>query len=251
MFDIKCRLANEKEDKLFTLITFSGSDSSLSDSFLRVAQLFLEPLNNEPSQKEIIQIVNKLIKLFKGISSPPLKSVQGLWAELFFISIQDKIKEYILAWHPNIEDNYDFNFGKKRIEIKSSSNRKRHHFFSLKQLEEIKNTQVIITSIFAEQSPNGKSMEDLIEIIKPKINNDLKLLEKIYYICYKTLGNSLDNSFKIKYDIHLGKDSIKHYELKKIPKLRKIELPKGILDLKLLVNLEDIKNLTDEEFNKI
>lgn len=252
-FDIECTISIGKkhENKTFTVINFSGEDESLYHSFLRVAEILLEELGDNPSKKEVSKVVNTFIRLFKNISDFPQKTIQGLWAELFLISQSKKVEELIKSWHVKIEDKHDFNLGKVRIEAKSSSKRKREHYFSLEQLDTILNSEIYVASLFVERSDYGKSMEELVEEIKQKIKGKYELLEKIYLICYKTLGNSLDMSFRMKFDHRLAKDSLKFYDIKEIPKLVRKNLPSAIVDIKLLVNLDKVKAYKKSDITSI
>lgn len=245
-YDMNCsvNLENKIQNKVFTVITFTGEDESLYESFLRVSEILIQTIGINPKRKDVSTIVKKFIKLFKNISDSPLKSIQGLWAELFIISLAKDTKKYIDAWHITPEDKYDFNFGKKRIEVKSSSNRKREHYFSLGQIEEFDNTEILFCSLFVEKSPGGKSIEDLINEIKKKVKGNFDCLEKLFFICYRVLGNSLDDSFKIRFDTQIAKHSLKIYALEDVPKIKRKDLQKGIIDIKLKISLENINSIT-------
>lgn len=61
-------------------------------------------------------------------------SIQGLWAELFVISIASNPEYLLKAWHSSLNDVYDFNDGIDKIEVKSTSKSHRIHKFSYDQL---------------------------------------------------------------------------------------------------------------------
>lgn len=241
--DLECRIThkNKTENGEFTIVTFTGSDTNLYNSFLRFCEVILDSLKDNANRESVAKILDRCVKLFKDISKPPIKSIHGLWAELFFITLcKDKIK-MIKSWHINPEDKWDFNLGYIRYEIKSASNRKRQHFFSHEQLREIEGSNITIISIFAEEAGAGKSIDDLVNDLKKTLKKRTDLIEKLYTICYKTLGNSLDNSFKIKFDTVLAKSSIKAYNLEVIPKISNKDIPPQITEIKYKIDLEGIK----------
>lgn len=247
MYDQECRIRyeNKVEEGIFTILTFTGSDTSLYDSFLRFCDILLDSIKKNPDRESVAKILDRCVKLFKDITNPPLKSIHGLWAELFFMTLaKDKVK-IIKSWHINPEDKWDFTLGKIRYEIKSSSNRKRQHFFSHEQLRALSNAELFIVSIFTERTGTGKSIGDLVEELKKLLANHVDLVEKIYTICYKILGNSLDDSFKLKFDMQLAKSSIKAYHLDSIPKIPSESIPPQISDLKYKIDLEGVE--TDDQ----
>ena len=107
--------------------------------------------------------MSRLIELFRAMSEPPRKSVQGLWAELFVISRSHHPSILIDAWHTMIEDQYDFAMGNQRIEIKSFSGDVRNHHFSLEQLHPPTGVIALVGSILVARSQAGESLHDLRE----------------------------------------------------------------------------------------
>jgi hypothetical protein len=254
LYGLECKIAhNQKiEDGKFTIVTFTGSDTGLYDSFLRFCEVLLDSIRKYPDRESIARTIARCVNLFKDISKPPLKDIHGLWSELLFIVLARNKVKLLESWHVNPEDRWDFNLGKIRYEIKSSSNRKRQHFFSHEQLRNVTGAEIIIVSIFAEQAGTGESIEDLVNILKNALKDRTDLIEKLYIICYRTLGNSLDSSFKIKFDSKLAKDNVKAYKLHTIPKISDENIPTQITELKYKIDLEGLKsdNSLLAEFSK-
>ena len=94
----------------------------------------------------------------------------------------------------------------------------RTHIFSSEQLNPKEGSQVLIASIFTRQKTNGKSVEDLLLSIKEKITSN-ELIDKLFQIVSKTLGNTIDQSIKIKFDYDLAVNSIKYYRHQDISKI--------------------------------
>ena len=85
------------------------------------------------------------------MTDSPTNTVNGLWSELFLIENSTNPKELINYWHNLPEEKFDFNAGKERIEVKSSSSFERKHIFSAEQLNPPSDTQVLIASVFLKQ----------------------------------------------------------------------------------------------------
>jgi len=105
-----------------------------------------------------------------------------------------------------------------------------------------------LESSITEQSDVGQSIDDLIKYIKKHLVNRLDLLEKLITLCYKTLGNTLDDSFNIKFDSKLAKSSIYFYHNTQIPIIAKNNIPDEILELKYKIKLDKLNNIEINNF---
>ena len=94
--------------------------------------------------------MDRLIELFRAMTTPSRKSVQGLWAELFLIAQSRQPTILVDAWHMLPEDRYDFAMDDQRIEVKSFSGSLRQHHFSLEQLQPPEGVKTLIASMLVE-----------------------------------------------------------------------------------------------------
>jgi UDP-3-O-[3-hydroxymyristoyl] N-acetylglucosamine deacetylase/3-hydroxyacyl-[acyl-carrier-protein] dehydratase len=91
----------------------------LQEYFLKIVFVLLRNLSDKPLLKDLKIEIDKLINLFSKFTKPPLKTIQGLWAELLIIE-QSKNPDYLIqSWHNSSSDKYDFNDGIDKIEVKS------------------------------------------------------------------------------------------------------------------------------------
>lgn len=145
-------------------------------------------------------------------------------------------------WHNIPEEKFDFNADKQKIEVKSSSNLERVHIFAAEQLNSTNDSQIIIASIFTKQVSNGLNVLDLLGKIDNIITeNELK--EKIYRIVSKTLGNTFEQTTKIKYDYDLAKNSLRFYRHQDISKIERINIPQRVSEVKFKSDLTEIINI--------
>ncbi|MHB8689417.1 MAG: PD-(D/E)XK motif protein [Candidatus Dormibacteraceae bacterium] len=108
----------------YTLIRCSGDDE-LQGLFLRLVGGLLQQINAASERAELAHVVVKLVDLFRALTVPPRKSVQGLWAELFLVAQCRNPVMLLEAWHADPTELYDFSREHQRLDVKSSSRRAR------------------------------------------------------------------------------------------------------------------------------
>src|SRR3989344_596126 len=153
IFDAKCSIIdnNRTEEGFFTIIKFIGENELLVNHFLRSAEVLTSSLGNRYTNEQIKREIYKFVELFTSLSEPPIKTAQGLWAELFVIERSSNSRKLVAAWHATPDDKFAFNAGNERVEVKSTSKDKRSHRFSIIQLNPPEGTRVMIASLFARR----------------------------------------------------------------------------------------------------
>lgn len=247
--NIDCKIIENESviNQTFTVIKFTSIERHLCEYFLRISETLIKTLGNEPSQKQIIESLNRFVEVFRTLSDTPSNTVHGLWSELFLIDNSKSPASLLTYWHTVPEEKFDFNSGKERIEVKSNSNFERSHFFSSEQLNPPLGTNVLIASIFIRQNNEGRSIQQLIESITEKIHQDVYLTEKLNKIVCRTLGNSLEQSITIKFDYNIAKDSLLFYNYLDIGKIEEIYIPSEVTEVKYKSDLSYVQpiNLTN------
>jgi hypothetical protein len=224
----------------FTVIIFKSEEPNLQNYFLSIAESLLDELSENPSQKEVHTIFSSFIEIFRSLLVSPSTTVQGLWSELFLIANSANPSILLRYWHDSPIEKFDFNADSEKVEVKSSTNLERLHFFTSEQLNPPSDKLVIIASLFTKQSTKGKSISDLIEIIYERVNNKV-VLEKLYLIIGKTLGNVVEQGIKVKFDYELAKKSLKYYNVHDISKIEKVNIPNQVTEVKYKSDLTNIK----------
>lgn len=224
---VDCKISEGKSISFqqFSLITFTSNDKELQEYFLHISENFVMSLHGKSSYLEIIETLNKYIEIFRTLVDPPTNTAQGLWAELFLIESSIDPRTLLSYWHNFPDEKFDFNAGREKIEVKSTSGSERIHDFSSEQLNPPSDAQVLIASLFTRQIHSGKSIQDLMRNIASKIQDNNVLLEKMNIVVSKTLGNSLEQSIKIKFDHDVSKSSLRFYKHQDISKVEKIYIP--------------------------
>jgi hypothetical protein len=227
----------------FALITFTSDDKELQEYFLHISENLVRSLHGKSNYQEIIETLNKYIEVFRALTDPPTNTAQGLWAELFLIESSIDPKILLSFWHNFPDEKFDFSAGREKIEVKSTSGSERIHEFSSEQLSPPLDIQVLVASLFTSQNNSGKSIQDLMRSISSRIQDDGNLLEKMNLVVSKTLGNSLEQSVKIKFDYEVSKSSLRFYKHQDISKVEKVYIPAEVSGVRYRSDLSLLKPL--------
>lgn len=227
LHNVNCKIIDENEINFqsFTVITFTSSDRNSRKYFLKVAESFIKSLDANTTQKEIAETLNKFIEIFRSLTDLPTKTAQGLWAELFLIDNAKEPKTMVNYWHNIPENKFDFDSGLEKIEVKSNAGFKRIHSFSSEQLNPVEDCKVLIASVFVHQSSSGNTIPQLVDRISEKLDDDVKLIEKLNQLVTRTLGNSFEQSMDIGFDYEVAKNSLKLYKSEDVKKILNINIP--------------------------
>lgn len=240
--NIECKISENGKSSFqtFTVITFTSTDRNLQEYFLRISETLVKTLSNKPTQQQVIESLNKFVEVFRALTDTPTNTVHGLWTELFLIENSANPKTFLNYWHNIPEEKFDFNSGLEKIEVKSNSNFERIHTFSSEQLNPPKGTAVLVASIFVRQNNGGQSIQQLVDSITTKVNYDIDLTDKLNNIVCKTLGNSLEQSIRIKFDYNIAKDSLQFYRQQDISKIEEIHIPNEVSEVRYKSDLTEL-----------
>ncbi|MES2799818.1 MAG: PD-(D/E)XK motif protein [Bacteroidota bacterium] len=250
LFSQECSI-NEKENKsneIYTIVLLKTLNRDLQQYFTDVFSIILQHIEPIPTEKELYGEVRKVIDLFSTISKPPLKSIQGLWAELLVIEKSTNPEYLVNAWHVSPSDKYDFNDSKDKLEVKSTTKSKRIHRFSIEQLNNNPNSDLLIASIFVIETGTGKSILDLRDNIIYKIS-DIKVKLRLNEIIYKTIGNEYEKLGDIFFDYQQASDSLSFYEVMDIPRIHINAIPVQITNVTFDCDLTNIPTILEKEQN--
>jgi hypothetical protein len=243
--NVKCKITenNQTNFQEFTVITFISSDRHLQQYFLRVSETLIKSLSTNPTQQQVVETLNKFVEIFRSLSDAPRKTAQGLWAELFLIDDCANPEALLSYWHNFPEDKFDFDSGAEKIEVKSNSTCNRIHYFSSEQLNPSKGAKVLIASIFVQQCSWGTDIQELVDSITAKIQENTNLINKLNTLVCHTLGSSFEQSIKIKFDYQIAKDSLRLYEYQAIPKIEEMHIPEEVSEVKYKSDLSQIPSI--------
>jgi hypothetical protein len=219
-YDLNCRIRHtdgKEEDAPFTVIMCTNEDHALRTYFLRVGAVLLAAVGTSPSRQTIGTAVEALVELFRSLTVPPRKTVQGLWAELLLIDRSRAPDSVAAAWHCDAVDRFDFAAGEQRIEVKSSAVRARRHHFSLDQLRPVPNLVVRIASLFVERSGGGLTLRALLESVRDRLAPKPDLALRLERTAAATLGTAFRRALDDAFDAQVALDSLKFFDPTDVP----------------------------------
>lgn len=246
--NLECKVSEESKTQVqnFTVIIFRSNQKALQHYFLGIAETLLKSLSTKPTQQEVFQTFKNFVEIFRTLSDTPTKTLQGLWAELFIIDIAKEPTTLLSYWHNLPEEKFDFNADTAKLEVKSSSTLERIHTFASEQLNQPKGKQVLIASLFVKQTTHGQSISHLANSIQQKVT-DNELTEKLFTIISRTLGNTVEQSIKIKFDFDLAKNSLRFYRHQDIHKIEKVNIPNRVSEVRYKSDLTELTPVIPNE----
>lgn len=251
LFNRNCMLMennNERIENVYTIISLKTDNIDFQQYFLEVVCIVLEQLPDKPNHKQLKAEIHKLIELFSRFTRPPRKTIQGLWAELFLIE-QVQYPEYLIqAWHASPEDKFDFNDGRDKIEVKSTSKQRRVHSFSIEQLNPNKNSNLLVASLLVTQTGSGKNIFDLKNSICKRVQN-LQLQFRLNEILSQTLGSDFDKVFDVYFDYQQAIDTLEFYDFRDIPTIHNTNIPIEVTNVHFDCDLSRVITIKDKDFD--
>lgn len=240
LFSQKCNIreSNRTSNEVFTIVLLKTVNKDLQQYFTDFFSIILQQLAELPSEMDLSRELGKVIDLFSSISKPPIKSIQGLWAELLLIE-QSRNPQYLInSWHISPSDKYDFNDSKDKIEVKSTTKSKRIHRFSIDQLNVNLGSKLLIASTFVIETGSGLSVLNLRDRIVSKITN-IKLHLRLNEIIYKTIGNEYEKLDELFFDYQQATDNLSFYKYTDVPRIDKDVIPSQLSNISFDSDLSD------------
>jgi hypothetical protein len=243
-----CQIISDGKTRIedFILILFRAADPALTQYFFSIISTFLTTLDSARSNVQREQAYNSLLEIFRSLNEEPLSTVQGLWSELFVISNSNNIPALVDAWHHTPSDRFDFTSGRERLEVKSSRILVRVHTFAAFQLIPDVDTRIIVASLFVIDSPTGKTLQQLADLINRSLN-DPALRLKLERIIARTLGRGITQSIQARFDVQIAKNSLCFYNATDVPRIEAASIPARVYDVHFKSDLSIIRPINPKE----
>jgi len=229
----------QRIEGVYTIISLKSDSLDIMQYFLDTVYLMLSNLPEKLTINQLKNEVGKLVLLFNRLSEPAVKTIQGLWTELLVIE-QSVNPEYLIeSWHITPSDKYDFNDGKDKVEVKSTSKSKRVHTFSIEQLKPNSGSELMIISVLVLQTGVGKSIVDLTNLIEKRVSNPRVRFELRKKIA-SCVGKDFEKALEIYFDYQYSIDSILFYKGENIPSINVALVPPEISKIQFDCDLSNV-----------
>ena len=252
-FDVPCTVRSpegRQESGTFAIVRCVATNPALFPHFLRIISPVVAALGPNPTQAAVRRAISGLVELFQALTTPGKKTIQGIWAELLLIRTSRNPVSLAAAWHRDPFEHFDFADGPHRIEVKSSSTRKREHFFSLEQLEQIGGAKIVISSTFVERSGGGLSLRNLASEVRSLLVHDPNLVARFDAVFYGYLGSGWADVLDEAFDRELATASIAFYSADSVPRPENPN-PQAVFDVRFRSDLGSARPITDEELGAL
>jgi hypothetical protein len=245
---LHCRITTEDTvvDGQFSVIHCQSENELLQNYFLDLAEAILKSLPATSNAAQLSDAVERMAVLFLALERPATRTAQGLWGELFLIA---NAKQSVIAaesWHTQACERYDFALGLCRLEVKTSSDRTRNHYFSFEQVYPAGGINVVIASLFVERSAAGRKLGDLWDTIRSGVTANAELRLKIDEICLRSLGNSWSDARLLSFDDQLAGESLAFYDVQDIPRVPN-NPPAGITEIRFRSDISLGRNISEAQ----
>ena len=219
----------------YSIIQCLSGDPDVQACFLRTIGGALVGFDGPVKAKDLVELVDRLVVLFRLVGKPRERAIQGLWAELFVILSASDPAMMIDAWHIQSVEHFDFSRGNERLEVKSSSNRSREHMFSFEQVYPPSGASVLIASVNVEEQTNGRSLGHLWDKVADAAPSAEARL-KVERICVQSLGQDLSTGRAFSGDWNLAIETLAFYHVEDIPRPSS-HCPPGLSQLRFCSDL--------------
>ena len=213
-------VVGDEREELLSVITCTSHDAQAQAYFLHVCGTILRIVGPNPVLHDIVQVIQRLIELFRRLSRPASRSLNGLLGELFLIAASRDVCAAVAAWRSTDIDRFDFSTGNVRLDVKASAERLRVHHLSAEQCQPPEGTVGLLASLFIESSGGGQSLRELVAAIEAALGDNDDMILKVQETIAETLGESLPTSMGARFDDRLALTSLRFYDLAMVPAIR-------------------------------
>jgi len=222
-----------------TVVETKSLDGWLVNAFFElVAMLFESGVEQTP--ESIRELLDDLVNLFSALTRPALKSLIGLWGELFVIHQSKSVTDLVVAWHSTPQDKFDFAAGHERVEVKSTTG-VRIHNFAHAQLAMPKGVRVTVASVILTPSTEGATCTDLVQLILARLPSGAHP-KKFVDLVVRTLGEDWRRQSGERYDLEQAQLSLRFYDAVNIPKVLE-PIPREVSAVKYQSDLQAVPEL--------
>lgn len=219
-FHATCRVQTDcgaLEDQ-FCLVWCDGSTPELHELFVGCVAAAIEELPETSVTKDLESCILRLRNLFRALTSPNVREISGLWAELFVIWKSGNPAQALAFWHADQFDRFDFSSSNLHLEVKSTVKSIRAHEFSLEQLQPPATGIGLVASVMLQPLTGGLGVLDIARNIEAAVAGSPKLKQKLWENVALTLGADFSEKLDKRFDLSYSERGFALYAMDDVPK---------------------------------
>ena len=246
-YDVSCNVkeSSSSSDEVVTILRLVSPDDHVQLVFVEVVAMLLRPLARF-SQSRIDGLIHGLIEMFRAMESPSSSTLLGLWGELFVIGNATDPTAVGRSWHPSTDEKFDFSMEDVRVEVKTTTGPRRHHF-SLEQVRPIPGLQILIASLVVSESPRGLNVVEMINWAVTKVKDPAVAIQ-VKKTALKTIGSSDVTLALPRLDLESARLSLRYYESVSVPQPTQPEL--GVSQVRFISDLQLVSHASEAVVSK-
>lgn len=211
-------------------------EPGLVDHFFRLFSAMLLGPDGRLNQHAFEESLDALITLFRALSRPGTRTVQGLWGELAILVWSAEPAQAVSSWHSNPQAIHDFSAGLDRFEVKTTTRGLREHTFRLEQLATQGCGQTVIASMMLEERRDGCSVPDLSELLGARLGAGSETMRRVERVIVESLGSAWKEADQVRYDLASARASLLVFPADRIPCVA-LPIPPQVKEVHLLIDL--------------
>jgi hypothetical protein len=252
-YSVLCKVAEPgapEQIETLTSIVCLSRERGIETYFASAAESLLTLLPPNPTIIDVAGAVQRLVDLFQKLRRPPRRYLAGLVGELCTLRAARDSAAAVASWRTDPEDRYDFVVGRLRMDVKSSSNRRRSHDVSFEQANPPPNCVGLIASTWVEAAGGGTSVAELLQSIEARLGTNYGAISRLRIIVADSLGETLPSAMDRRFDLDLATASTRYYDATTIPAIRP-PLPVGVSALRFTSDFDHCNRLDVSTLERI
>lgn len=232
-FRVRAAKAVVEDD--YVVISLRGDDLELTKAFCLAADALVAALPEAPSESDIENAVREFVEVLSSLSLPSSRSVAGLWAELWLMSVASDPQAAVAAWHSDPKNRFDFSFTSHFVEVKATEREERSHDFSYEQLRRSE-LPIKVASLRLRRVQGGESIADLVSALQEGLRPELRL--KLVRNLFGAIGSDVSEVAEIRFDVRFAESYLRVISADQVPVVV-IPDESPISAVRFRVNLDD------------
>lgn len=233
----RCRVVEGGHEEIgeFGIVECTAVDPRTQEMFVQVIQWLL-PRSGSMSVEALRRLVDSLVRLFSTPEGVTRTTALGLWGELWLISRSPVPEAVARAWHSTPQSRWDFAAPGIRMEVKTTTGARRHHF-SLEQLAPPPGSRLLVASIVTAELPGGPSIADLLStVVETCRDHDTR--SRTIEIAMASLGPGWPVGQMASYDADLAETTLRILDGNDVPRVP--DPPVEVSAVSFTADVEDV-----------